>query len=220
MNAQWFFEDVNVFNVLCPHKFRKHKAKHSSYRYQKEDFIYSREDTANKVYLIVKGKVKLGYYSDDGSEVIKAIVTKGGLFGEKAILGHNTRNEFAQALDKNTLLCPVTVSTMQDLMRDNKTFSLKIYKFLGWRFKKMERRLELLLFKDTTTRLKEFIKELEEDYGYCCPDTGDTVIPHPYTQKDIASMIGTSRPTLNSIMNELKNGAFLDFNRKEIRILR
>jgi CRP-like cAMP-binding protein len=108
---------------------------------------------------------------------------------------------------------------MQDLMRDNKTFSLKIYKFLGWRFKKMERRLELLLFKDTTTRVKEFIKELEDEYGYCCPDTGDIIIPHPYTQKDIASMIGTSRPTLNSILNELKSGSFLDFNRKEIRIL-
>ncbi len=218
MNSQWFFEDINVFSMLCPHKFKKYKANHSFDHYQKQDFIYYKEDNANKVYLIQKGKVKLGYYAEDGSEVIKAIVTKGGIFGEKAILGDDIRNEFAQALDKNTVLCPVSAPTMRNLMRDNQVFSLKIYKFLGWRFKKLERRLELLLFKDTTTRLKEFLKELEEDYGYCCPKTGDTVIEHPFTQKDIASMIGTSRPTLNSIMNDLKANQFLEFDRKKIRL--
>ena len=204
--------------MLCPHKYKRHKKKHKSNYYNKQDYIYFSEDEANNVYLLEKGKVRLGYFLEDGSQVVKAIVTKGGLFGEKAILGDNKRNEFAQAIDKDTVVCPVSVPVMQNLMRDNKTFSLKIYKFLGWRFKKLERRLELLLFKDTTTRLKEFLKELEEDYGYYCPETGDTIINHPYTQKDIASMIGTSRPTLNVIMNELKNIKFLDFCRKEIRI--
>ena len=175
-------------------------------------------DNANKVYLIEKGKVKLGYYGENGEEVIKAILTKGELFGEKAILGVENRTEFAQSLDHNTSICPVSVETMQDLMRDNESFSLKMYKFLGIRFKKLERRLEVLLFKDTKTRVLEFIKELEDDYGYCCPETGDTVIKHPYTQKDIATLIGTSRPTLNTILNELKSVDTLDFNGKEIRL--
>jgi len=218
MNTLWFFEDVNVFGLLCPHKFKKYKKKHQLNAYAKRDYIYFTEDAANKVYLIEKGKVKLGYYSEAGEEVVKAILTRGELFGEKAILGQEKRNEFAQAIDNETKICPVPATTMQDLMRDNHTFSLKIYKFLGWRFKKLERRLELLLFKDTTTRLKEFLNELGEDYGYCCPNTGDTVIKHPYTQKDIASMIGTSRPTLNAILNELKTSKFLDFNRHEIRL--
>lgn len=218
MDSQWFFEDVNVFKMLCPHKYKKYRKNHALDCYKKQDFIYYREDAATQVYLIERGKVKLGYYAEDGSEVIKAIVTKGGLFGEKAILGDDKRNEFAQAIDKNTVVCPVAVPVLQDLMRDNKPFSLKIYKFLGWRFKKLERRLELLLFKDTTTRLKEFLKELEEDYGYCCPKTGDTIIKHPYTQKDIASMIGTSRPTLNVILNDLKDLDILALSRNEIRI--
>lgn len=218
MHSQWFFEDINVFSILCPHKFKKYKSEHSFNCYKKKDYIYHKEDDANKVYLIEKGKVKLGYYTEDGQEVIKAIITKGGLFGEKAILGDEKRNEFAQALDKNTVLCNMPVYTLQNLMRENRTFSLRIYKFLGWRFKKLERRLELLLFKDTTTRLKEFLKELEDEYGYCCPNTGHTVIDHPYTQKDIANMIGTSRPTLNSILNELKSIHFLDFDRSQIRI--
>ena len=39
------------------------------------------------------------------------------------------------------------------------------------------------------------------------------------TTEDIASLIGTSRPTLNIIMNELKEARIIDFNRKEIRFL-
>lgn len=218
MSKIWFLEDVNIFNTLCPHKTRRYRKLHSFIDYKKRDFIYLQEDKADKVYLIEKGKVKLGYYSDDGKEVIRAILTRGELFGEKAILGEESRSEFAQALDSETTICPVAVEQMQDLMRNNSTFSLKVYKFIGIRFKKLERRLDLLLFKDAKTRVKEFINELADDYGYCCPDTGDTVIKHPYTQKDIASLIGTSRPTFNTIMNELKAINFLDFNRNEIRL--
>ena len=108
---------------------------------------------------------------------------------------------------------------MHDMMRNNKTLSLKIYKIFGFRIKKLERRLQLLLFKDIKTRLLEFLNELCEQYGHDCEKTGDKVIEHPYTQKDIASLIGTSRPTLNSLMNELKEAKIIDFTRKEIRII-
>ena len=218
MTNLWFFENVNLFNLLCPHKFKEYKECHTFDAYKKSDYIYFEEDAASKVYLIEKGKVKLGYYTEDGNEVVKAILTKGELFGEKAILGEEIRNEFAQSVDGSTSICPIGVETMHDLMRDNKTFSLKIYKFLGLRFKKLERRLQLILFKDTRTRFLEFTKELCDEYGYDCEKTGDKVIKHPYTQKDIASLIGTSRPNLNVLMNELKDENVITFNRKEIRL--
>ena len=220
MNSIWVFEEVNLFNLLCPHKFKTYKACHNFDAYKKTDYIYFEEDAANKVYLIEKGKVKIGYYNEDGSEVVKSILSKGDLFGEKAILGEEKRDEFAQSLDNNTSICPVSVDTMHNLIRDNKTFGLRIYKFIGYKFRKLERRLQLLLFKDTKTRLVEFLDELCTDYGYNCEKTGDHVVKHPYTQKDIASLIGTSRPTINILLNELKEENYLEFNRNEIRILK
>ncbi|WP_396600460.1 Crp/Fnr family transcriptional regulator [Algibacter sp. R77976] len=218
MKSLWFFDDVNLFKVLCPHKFKAYKKDHDFDGYKKKDYIYFEEDSANKVYLIEKGKVKIGYYSEDGNEVVKAILTRGEIFGETAILGESTREEFAQSIDNSTSICPVGVNTMHELMRNNQTFSLKIYKVIGFRLKKLERRLQLLLFKDAKTRLIEFLDELCSDYGYDCEKTGDKVIHHPYTQKDIASLIGTSRPTLNILLNELKEENIIEFTRKEIRI--
>ncbi|MEM9679598.1 MAG: Crp/Fnr family transcriptional regulator [Bacteroidota bacterium] len=218
MKAFWFFEDVNLFKMLCPHKFKAYKQAHTFDHYRKQDYIYFENDSSNKVYLIEKGKVKIGYYNENGDEVVKAILTKGELFGEKAILGERTREEFAQSLDNQTSICPVGVTTMHELMRDNQTFSFRIYKFIGFKFKKLERRLQLLLFKDAKTRLTEFLNELCTEYGYDCQETGDKVIHHPYTQKDIASLLGISRPTLNILLNELKESNTINFNRKEIRI--
>lgn len=220
MNSIWVFEDVNLFGILCPHKFKAYKSNHTFDAYKKSDYIYFEKDAANKVYLIEKGKVKIGYYTEDGQEVVKAILSKGELFGEKAILGIKEREEFAQSLDNNTSICPVGVNTMHELMRDNQTFSFKIYKFIGLKFKKLERRLKLLLFKDAKTRLLEFLDELCQDYGYNCDKTGDNIIKHPYTQKDIASLIGISRPTLNLLLNELKENNTLNFSRKEIRLFK
>lgn len=219
MKNLWFFENVNLFNLLCPHKFIEYKECHTFDTYQKSDYIYFEEDAANKIYLIEKGKIKLGYYTESGEEIVKAILTKGELFGEKAILGEDKRTEFAQSIESATSICPISVDTMHDLMQENKTFSLKIYKFLGLRFKKLERRLQLILFKDTKTRFLEFMKELCEEYGYDCEKSGDKIIVHPYTQKDIASLIGTSRSNLNVLMNELKEESVINFNRKEIRLL-
>ncbi|MEZ4779192.1 MAG: Crp/Fnr family transcriptional regulator [Flavobacteriaceae bacterium] len=218
MDTFWFFEDVNLFNMLCPHKFKEYKEHHEFHQYRKQDYIYFEEDQSNKVFLIEKGKVKIGYYTEEGEEVVKAILKKGELFGEKAILGEVKRDEFAISIDNQTSICPVGVDTMHDLMRDNRSFSFRIYKLIGFRIKKLERRLELIMFKDAKTRVEEFLKELAKDYGYCCPKTGETVVKHPYTQKEIASLIGTSRPTFNTIMNQFKEENKIDFQRNEIRL--
>lgn len=216
MKSIWFCEQTNMFSLLCPHKFKNYANIHELDNYKNKDYIYFEEDAAHKVYLIAKGKVKIGYYDEQGNEVVKSILSKGELFGEKAILGIDVRTEFAQSVENTTTICPVGIDTIHDMMRDNKTLSVKVYKFLGLRFKKLERRLQLLLFKDAKTRLNEFLNELKEEYGYCCPKTGFTIVEHPYTQKDIASLIATSRPTLNILMNELQESRVLSFKRNKI----
>lgn len=219
MDKFWYLENINMFKILCPHKYKAYKDCHNYDYYQKNDYIYFEEDAASKVYLIEKGKVKLGYYNEDGTEVVKSILGRGELFGENAILGEDMRNEFAKSLSNTTSICPIGVETLHDLMRDNQTFTLKIYKFINFRIRKLERRLKLLLFKDAKTRVTEFLEELCEDYGFCCEETGGTKVKHSYTQKDIASLIGTSRPTLNIVLNELQEEGVIQFGRNEFILL-
>jgi len=215
MEKIWFLEEVNLFKILCPHYYAEYKETHKFEVYPKKEFIYFTEESSDKVYLIDKGKVKIGYYTEDGNEVVKAILSKGEIFGEKSILGETKHNDFAQAISPETSICSISVEELQGLMLENRRLSLKIYKFIGVRLRRLERRIELLLFKDARTRLLEFIAELEEDSGKKLAN-GDVLIKHSFTQKDMASLLGISRPSLNILMNTLKEENFLDFHRNEI----
>ena len=217
MNKIWFLEDVNLFKILCPHYYADYKKSHEFDTYLKKEFIYFTEDSSTKVYLIDKGKVKIGYYSESGDEVVKAILSRGEIFGEKSILGETRHNDFAQSITKDTSICSMSVEELQGLMLENRRLSLKIYKFIGLRLRRLERRLEILLFKDARTRLTEYLAELENDFGNTLAN-GDVLIKHPYTQKDLASLLGISRPSLNILLNNLKNENYLDFRRNEFII--
>ncbi len=215
MEQVWFLERVDLFNLLCPHKFKEFQKTHQFKEYSRNEFIYLDQDEADKIYLIVNGKVKISSYTEEGDELVKAILTKGEVFGELAALGENRRTDYAQSVSPTTI-CAVDNQTLQSLLRDHKDFSISIYKLAGWRIKKLERRLSLLMFKDARTRLLEFLKNLGQEQGQTIGDTIE--IQHFFTQKDIADLIGISRPTLNSLLNELKNQGVVDFQRKIIRL--
>ncbi|MDE5421939.1 Crp/Fnr family transcriptional regulator [Ancylomarina sp. DW003] len=212
----WCLEDVNLYHILCPHKLKEFEKDHFQ-NYKSGDFIYFPGDTSKNVFMISKGKVKIVSYNENGDEVVKAILGKGEIFGEKAILGSDQRADYAMACTEPTLLCPMDLPSMQELMRNNEKFGLSIYKLIGWRIKKMERRFESLLFHDVRTRLCDFIKELAEENGV---ENGESIaVTHFYTQKDFADLIGTKRETVTRLFNELKQEGTIDYSRKEIQIL-
>lgn len=216
MSAYWYIENVDMYSLLCPHKFAEYSKTHEFRGFGKDDVIYWEEDNASSIYLIAEGKVKIVVYSENGDERIKAILGKGELFGEMALFGAEKRRECAVAMDNNTVLCPMSAQTMNNLMRDYKDFALGIRKLIGWKLQKIERRMEILLFKDAETRLREFIKDLVRETGQ---KRGEMVlIKHIYTQQNIADLIGITRPTLNQLFNDLRAQGALDFKRGEIRI--
>jgi CRP-like cAMP-binding protein len=212
----WYLEEVNLFDIFCPHRLEEYKQEHQFKSFKKGEFIYFENDPAHKIYLVVEGKIRIAFYADDGREVVKAVLGRGEIFGELALFDTEKRSEFAVANDDNTLLCPLDAETMHELMRHHKTFSLKIYKLIGVRIKKLERKIEALIAKDVRTRLIEFLQDLAQEKGQKV--ASETLIKHYLTQKDIADLIGTSRQTVTTLMNEMKAQNLINFDRKRILI--
>lgn len=213
--ALWYFESVNLYKILCPHKVKRMSETHLFLDFKRDQFIYLPDETASHIYMIAKGRVKIGHYLENGDEVISAILTEGEIFGELAMAGEDKRRDFARAMD-NATICPLTTAQLKDLMYDNKELSFKILKLIGLRIMKLERKLELLVFKDARTRVVEFLKDTAAWKGV---KVGfETMIPTKLTHKDIGSLTGTSRQTVTTILNELKEKNLINFNRKQILI--
>lgn len=212
----WYLEKVDLFEMLCPHKFEAFKDKHTFNKFDKGEFVYLNDEPSTHVFMIAKGRVKIGSYSDDGKEIIKAILSEGEMFGELSLTGEETRDDFAQAMDADTVVCPMPLEDMQQLLLENKSLSLKIFKIIGVRMKKLERRLESLVFKDARTRIIDFLYEMGVERGQ---KVGfEMMIKNHLTHKDIANLTGTSRQTVTTILNELKEKNLINFNRRQILI--
>jgi CRP-like cAMP-binding protein len=213
--ALWYFESVNLYSILCPHKVKRMGEKHEFVTYKRDQFIYLPDDSATHIYMIVNGRVKIGHYLENGEEVLTAILTKGEIFGELAMAGEEKRRDFSQAMEETTI-CPLTTSELKALMFEDKELSFKILKLIGLRIMKLERKLELLVFKDARTRIIEFLKDAAAWKG---KKVGfETMIQTRLTHKDIASLTGTSRQTVTTILNDLKEKNIINFNRKQILI--
>ena len=212
----WYFQDVDIFEMLCPHKVKTMAERHKFNYFKKNDFVYFTNEKAKNIYMIANGRIKIGHYNDEGKEVVKAILGEGEIFGELVLTGEEVRTDFAQAMDDNTTVCPVSLEDMQALMVDNKELSFKIYKLIGLRIKKLERKIESLVFKDARTRIIEFLKDAAAWKG---KKVGfETMIPTKLTHKDIANLTGTSRQTVTTILNELKESNLIYFDRRKILI--
>lgn len=213
--ALWYFESVNLYNVLCPHKVKTMPDKHIFTEFKKDEFIYFLDEKSTHIYMIADGRVKIGHYLDDGKEVVNAILTKGEIFGELALAGEENRKDFAQAMD-NVSICPLSIDDLKDLMKEDKELSFRLLKLVGLRLMKLERKLELLVFKDARTRIVEFLKDSASWKG---KKVGfETMIPTKLTHKDIAALTGTSRQTVTTILNELKDQNLINFDRRKILI--
>lgn len=215
-SALWYFESVNLYDILCPHKVKPMAERHTFNYFKKDQFIYFPDEPAQYIYMIADGRVRIGHYLDDGKEVVSAILGMGEIFGELALAGEEKRRDFAQAMDDKTTVCPLSIEELKALMWENKELSFKMLKLVGLRLMKLERKLELLVFKDARTRIIEFIRDSAsykgKKVGY------ETLVPTKLTHKDIASLTGTSRQTVTTILNELKEKNLINFDRKKILV--
>ena len=189
---------------------------HEFDHYKRDQFIYFPDEPSEYIYMIAQGRVRLGHYSAEGKEIITSILTVGEIFGELAIAGEDKRKDFAQSMDGDTKICKLSIQELKELMYGDRELSFKVLKLVGLRLMKLERKLESLVFKDARTRIIEFLKDTAawkgKKVGY------ETLIQTKLTHKDIAALTGTSRQTVTTILNELKEKNQINFDRRRILI--
>lgn len=212
----WFLENVDLSSLMCKLEPEDLENSNAADRIKKGDFIYFPGDSADKVYFIMHGRVKIGTYSDEGKEIIKAVLQPGELFGVLGIIGQEKRKDFAQAMEDDVRLCEKTNVDFRKLMIDNRDFTLHVTSMLGSKLIKTERRLESLIFKDARTRIVEFLRDIATDRG---TRVGfETLVRDFLTHQEIANLTGTSRQTVTTVLNELRDENYIYFDRKRLLV--
>lgn len=214
-NALWYLENIDVTDIFCPNKLLNSSSEHSSIKVSKGEYIYIPNDKSGSIYFITKGSVKIASQSEDDKEITKAILGKGEVFGELAIFGEEQRRDFAIATE-DTELCVTDAKELKNMMREHSDISLFFMNLLGSKLLKMERRLESLVFRDSKTRVIEYLIHLVETKG---SRVGfEHVVRGFTTHQEIANLTATSRQTVTTLLNDLRKKNIITFNRKNLLV--
>jgi len=212
----WHLEKINLLKELSHEELEEIDRKTTMKTSSKGEYIYFPDEPSKIIFFLKKGRVKIGTFSDEGKEIIKAILYPGEIFGELAIAGQEKRRDFAMAMDAEVDMCAMNVNDIKEMMKSNPGLSLKVTAQIGERLLNMERKLESLIFKDARTRIIDFLIEMAEKHGQKIGD--EILIKHNITHQDMANLTATSRQTVTTILNELRDQDLIYMERKKILI--
>jgi CRP-like cAMP-binding protein len=211
----WYLENFNIFKDLNEESMQELSRITSMRDIPKNQPIYFPQEPSNSIFFLKKGRVKLTRISNDGKEMILALVTKGEVFGEMAYLDEAERKEFATSLD-DCLVCAINKNEFKEFVDRNPELNLRITKLIGLKLKKYSERIEELVFKDAEQRLVSFLLRLADENG---KQIGDEIFVKPFLKhQDIAELTATSRQTVNSILTDLREKKVINFDRKKLII--
>ena len=209
----WYLENFSLFRGLSRQEMDAVCDVAVMQDIAKDTFIYFSPDDARYIHFLKKGQIKLVNYSDDGDEMIKAIMRPGEVFGELSLMEQGSYDEAAIALT-DCLLCKMGGAEMQAIMQKNITFTTEILKLIGLKLRRIERRLENIAFKDARTRITEFLFDFAREYGE--RRGRELVVKNFLKHQDIANLTATSRQTVTTILNDLKQQGIIKYDRRKM----
>ncbi|MEL6142530.1 MAG: Crp/Fnr family transcriptional regulator [Bacteroidota bacterium] len=150
----WFLENIDLQHIFCPRK--KHQlGDKNHFDFTANSYIYLPDEPAQNIYLINEGRIKIGTYGEDGKEITKAILGPGEVFGEMALMGQESRRDFAYVMS-DVSLCTLERADLSAMLRERNDLQMFFMRMIGKRTLQLEQRLESLVFKSSKTRILEF----------------------------------------------------------------
>jgi CRP-like cAMP-binding protein len=173
----------------------------------KKQSIFTQGDTADAVFYIRTGKVKLTVVSKEGKEATIGILKKGDFFGEGTLAGQMVRMGSAIAMTDCEVL-RVNKKAMMEAVHGEHAFSDMFVAYLLARNIRYEEELVDQLFNSSEKRLARVLLLLAHFGKEGVPET---VVPK-ISQETLAEMIGTTRSRVSFFMNRFRKLGFIHYN--------
>jgi CRP/FNR family transcriptional regulator, cyclic AMP receptor protein len=175
--------------------------------FPKKQGIFVQGDTADAVFYVQTGKVKLTVVSQPGKEATIGILGEGDFFGEACLAGQPLRMLTATAMTDCAVLRIDKKAMMEALHREHE-FSDLFVAYLLARNVRYEEDLVDQLFNSSEKRLARILLLLAHFGKEGKPET---VVPK-ISQEMLAEMIGTTRSRVSFFMNRFRKLGFIHYN--------
>ena len=169
--------------------------------------IFSQGESADSLFYLREGKVKLAVTSKQGKEAIVAIMGEGDFFGEGCLAGQRLRMATASTIT-DCSLARIEKSKMAHMLRQDHSASELFVTHLLSRNVRYEADLVDQLFNSSEKRLARILLLLAH-FGK--ESRSEAVFPR-ISQDNLAQMVGTTRSRVSHFMNKFRKMGFIDYS--------
>ena len=205
---------VQLFDNLVDGDMAEVPAAARALRKERGEFVYTPGGPAETVYVLKKGRVKLSVLSESGKEFAIDIFHPGDIFGEFALADEQTRSNMAQALD-DALMWVFRKRDFVRLLETRPKLAMNYIRLVGRRRRRMEKKLSDITAKDVAARVCELLHEISTSTAEA--DAAHEMLV-PLTHQDVASLIGASRQTTTTVLNDLERRGIIELGRGWVRV--
>ena len=181
------------------------------------EVIFHREDPGQVLYVIKEGKVKISLISPDGQEISLVVFGKGECFGEFALLDGLPRSADAVAMEKVECYT-LQRSDFHKAIMKNPKIAIQVMEVLSKRLRSTDQMVEDLIFLDVYGRVAKKLLELADTHGTKVEN--GIRIDVRLTQQELASMVGSSRESVNKVMGYFTDKNFISTDKHKITLHR
>jgi len=176
-------------------------------KYRKDETVFSQSSSADAVFYIQKGKVKITVVSEQGKEAVVAILGPDEFCGEGCLTGQRLRLATATAMTDCEIM-RLEKATMIRVLHEEPAFSEFFVSHLLARTIRVEADLVDQLFNSSEKRLARALLLLA--------NFGKEGQPEPIiakvSQETLAEMIGTTRSRVSFFMNKFRKLGLIAYN--------
>jgi CRP/FNR family transcriptional regulator, cyclic AMP receptor protein len=194
-------------------------------RFRRGETVFHAGDPGDALFVVAAGQVKITLPPDDGSEpAILTTIGPGGFFGELALLDGAPRSATAVAIDAVTALV-LRRDAFDTLVDEQPALRHALLAALAAEIRRLTAQVEDLHFLDLPGRLaRHLLREVARRNGAGLDDDpaglpdGEVRLSWPFTQAELAGMIGGSRQTVNRLLADFVSEGLLRFDGDDLVI--
>lgn len=196
-----------LFRSMRPAELDDILAQATERRFSKGTTILRKGDEGASLMAVLGGRVRIGNVSADGKEVTLNVINPGEIFGELSLLDGKPRSADAIAVEDTLLMVIERRHFLPFLMRHEGLVE-RLLVVLCDRVRRTSLALEEIALFDLPARLARVLVKLSEDYGH--PTPGGTRIDVKMSQRDLSTLVASSRESVNKQLRIWRDNGSVD----------
>ena len=183
-------------------------------KHKKKQTIYSEGNHPNRLYYVLKGKVKAYKTNEDGKELVTDLFSPGDFLGYVALLEGAVYKDTAEALEE-TELAVIPGEDFEELVNNNKEVAQKFIRLLAKNVSTKENQLLSLAYNSLRKKVAEALILLQKKFQ----KNKDENFSIDINRESLATIAGTATESLIRTLSDFRSEKLIDIQNGSIKIL-